>query len=86
MVGVGTSNVNLSSSRHVFTSLIGKDADSWGLSYYGRLYHKGKMEQIPEGHFGQGTIVGVHVDMWHGTVTYYKNRTPLGMYNNNLSK
>ena len=78
MVGVGTANVNLSGSRHAFTSLLGRDAESWGLSYYGRIQHKGHFEEIRGGKFGQGTILGVHVDMWHGTVSYYKNRRPLG--------
>lgn len=38
MVGVGTSDVNLDKYRHTFCSLLGKDTDSWGLSYTGKLY------------------------------------------------
>lgn len=37
MVGIGTSDVNLDKYRHTFCSLLGKDADSWGLSYTGNL-------------------------------------------------
>ncbi|XP_076207038.1 F-box/SPRY domain-containing protein 1-like [Aptenodytes patagonicus] len=33
MVGIGTSDVNLDKYRHTFCSLLGKDEDSWGLSY-----------------------------------------------------
>lgn len=36
MVGIGTSDVNLDKYRHTFCSLLGKDAESWGLSYTGR--------------------------------------------------
>lgn len=36
MVGIGTSDVNLDKYRHTFCSLLGKDSDSWGLSYTGK--------------------------------------------------
>lgn len=35
MVGIGTSDVNLDKYRHTFCSLLGKDEESWGLSYTG---------------------------------------------------
>lgn len=35
MVGIGTCDVNLDKYRHTFCSLLGKDTDSWGLSYTG---------------------------------------------------
>lgn len=37
MVGIGTSDVNLDKYRHTFCSLLGKDPDSWGLSYTGKI-------------------------------------------------
>lgn len=37
MVGIGTSDVNLDKYRHTFCSLLGKDTDSWGLSYTGKI-------------------------------------------------
>lgn len=37
MVGIGTSDVNLDKYRHTFCSLLGKDEDSWGLSYTGNM-------------------------------------------------
>lgn len=43
MVGIGTSDVNLDKYRHTFCSLLGKDEDSWGLSYTGKYaveHHK----------------------------------------------
>lgn len=28
--------------------------------------------------FGQGSIIGVHLDTWHGTLTFFKNRKCIG--------
>ncbi|XP_012866714.1 PREDICTED: SPRY domain-containing SOCS box protein 3 [Dipodomys ordii] len=36
MVGIGTSDVDLDKYHHTFCSLLGRDEDSWGLSYTGR--------------------------------------------------
>ncbi|XP_021107084.1 SPRY domain-containing SOCS box protein 3 isoform X3 [Heterocephalus glaber] len=38
MVGIGTSDVDLDKYQHTFCSLLGRDEDSWGLSYTG-LHH-----------------------------------------------
>jgi len=38
MVGIGTFDVNLDKYRHSFCSLLGKDSDSWGLSYTGEIH------------------------------------------------
>lgn len=77
MVGVGTGDIDLDHYRHTFCSLLGRDGDSWGLSYTGLTHHKG-VKQPFSNKFGQGTIVGVHLDMWHGTLAFYKNKKPLG--------
>ncbi|XP_077172838.1 SPRY domain-containing SOCS box protein 3 isoform X2 [Paroedura picta] len=78
MVGIGTSEVNLDKYRHTFCSLLGKDEDSWGLSYTGLLHHKGDRVNFST-RFGQGSIIGVHLDTWHGTLTFYKNRKCIGV-------
>nr|XP_043906214.1 SPRY domain-containing SOCS box protein 3a isoform X1 [Solea senegalensis]XP_043906215.1 SPRY domain-containing SOCS box protein 3a isoform X1 [Solea senegalensis] len=78
MVGIGTSDVNLDKYRHTFCSLLGKDADSWGLSYTGLLHHKGDKMNFSS-RFGQGSIIGVHLDTWHGTLTFFKNRKCIGV-------
>uniref|UniRef100_A0A3P9Q167 SPRY domain-containing SOCS box protein 3 n=1 Tax=Poecilia reticulata TaxID=8081 RepID=A0A3P9Q167_POERE len=78
MVGVGTSEVNLDKFKFSFGSLLGHDEDSWGLSYTGLLQHKGdKVKFSPR--FGQGSVIGVHLDTWHGTLTFYKNRHCIGV-------
>uniref|UniRef100_F7DSS7 SPRY domain-containing SOCS box protein 3 n=2 Tax=Monodelphis domestica TaxID=13616 RepID=F7DSS7_MONDO len=78
MVGIGTSDVNLDKYRHTFCSLLGKDEDSWGLSYTGLLHHKGDKMSFSS-RFGQGSIIGVHLDTWHGTLTFFKNRKCIGV-------
>ncbi|XP_067291422.1 SPRY domain-containing SOCS box protein 3 [Pseudorasbora parva] len=78
MVGVGTSEVNLDQFKHSFCSLLGNDEDSWGLSYTGHLHHKGSKVNFSS-RFGQGSIIGVHLDSWHGTLSFYKNRRCIGI-------
>ncbi|XP_028842659.1 SPRY domain-containing SOCS box protein 3a [Denticeps clupeoides] len=78
MVGIGTSDVNLDKYRHTFCSLLGKDDESWGLSYTGLLHHKGDKVSFSS-RFGQGSIIGVHLDTWHGTLTFFKNRKCIGV-------
>ncbi|XP_019738957.1 SPRY domain-containing SOCS box protein 3 isoform X2 [Hippocampus comes] len=78
MVGIGTAEVNLEKFKYNFGSLLGHDEDSWGLSYTGLLQHKGeKVSFSPR--FGQGSIIGLHLDTWHGTLTIYKNRRCVGV-------
>ncbi|XP_015255469.1 PREDICTED: SPRY domain-containing SOCS box protein 3 [Cyprinodon variegatus] len=83
MVGIGTCDVNLDKYRYRFCSLLGKDEDSWGLSYTGLLHHKGNKLKFSS-HFGQGSIIGVHLDTWHGTLTFFKNRKCIGVAATNL--
>ncbi|XP_045924782.1 SPRY domain-containing SOCS box protein 3 isoform X1 [Micropterus dolomieu] len=78
MVGIGTSEVNLEKFKYSFGSLLGHDEDSWGLSYTGHLQHKGDKVKFSS-RFGQGSIIGVHLDTWHGTLTFYKNRHCIGV-------
>lgn len=78
MVGIGTAEVNLEKFKYSFGSLLGHDEDSWGLSYTGLLQHKGEKGKFSS-RFGQGSIIGVHLDTWHGTLTFYKNRHCIGV-------
>ena len=50
-----------------------------GISYSGHIYHNGE-SRIYTKKFGQGTVIGVHLDLWRGTMEYYMNRKPLGEY------
>ncbi|CAK6964191.1 SPRY domain-containing SOCS box protein 3 [Scomber scombrus] len=78
MVGIGTSEMNLEKFKYSFGSLLGHDEDSWGLSYTGLLQNKGEKLKFSS-RFGQGSIIGMHLDTWHGTLTFYKNRHCIGV-------
>lgn len=77
MVGVGTANAELHNANEDFCSLLGQDQESWGFSYRGYLQHDGKTCKYGTT-FGQGNLVGIHLDTWTGTLQFFINRKPLG--------
>ncbi|CAG7834217.1 unnamed protein product [Allacma fusca] len=83
MIGVGTDQIDLNGYSHSFVSLIGMDKHGWGLSYSGDIHHAGKSQKYSE-RFGQYAVIGVHLDMWAGTLEFYLNRKPLGIAFRNL--
>ncbi|CAH0715262.1 unnamed protein product, partial [Brenthis ino] len=85
MVGLGTDKVNVVDSQFIFTSLLGKDAESYGLSYTGAVRHNAIIARDTAG-FCRGSIVGVRVDMWRGTLEFYINRKPQGIAFYNLRR
>ncbi|XP_030029088.1 SPRY domain-containing SOCS box protein 3 isoform X2 [Manduca sexta] len=85
MVGVGTSKVNMADSQFKFTSLLGQDAESYGLSYTGAVRHNATVMRDSAG-FCRGTIIGVRVDMWRGTLEFYLNRKSQGISFYNLRR
>ncbi|CAL8123755.1 unnamed protein product [Orchesella dallaii] len=78
MIGVGTDKTDLNKFTHNFVSLIGNDENSWGLSYLGQKKHAGQSHQYAK-QFGQNSVIGVHLDLWAGTLEYYVDRKPLGV-------
>ena len=78
MIGVGTAGVDVDAYRYTFCSILGKDSESWGMSYYGKAQTRGAFKNITGARFGQGSIIGVHLDTWLGRLSYYKNHKPLG--------
>jgi len=78
MIGVGASTVDLNKYKSQFCSIIGKDTDSWGISYFGTLHHNGKTKEYTR-KFERGSIIGCHLDLWKGTLSFYKNGEPLGI-------
>lgn len=79
MVGFGTKNVDLQAFATTFTSLLGKDSDSWGLSYTGNIIHNGLKRQVCKA-FGKGVTIGVHLDMWLGKMSLFRNGNFVGKY------
>lgn len=50
----------------------------FGTAISGLLHHKGDKMSFSS-RFGQGSIIGVHLDTWHGTLTFFKNRKCIGV-------
>ncbi|CAG0879832.1 unnamed protein product [Darwinula stevensoni] len=78
MVGVGSKDLDVSQRLVRYCSLLGQDEHSWGLSHLGEIHHKGKVKKYCQP-FGQGCIVGLYLDLWKGTLSYFLNRKPLGV-------
>ncbi|XP_039753260.1 SPRY domain-containing SOCS box protein 3-like isoform X2 [Pararge aegeria] len=89
MVGVGSGKskltMNTSNLDVKFASLLGQDGESYGLSYKGRVWHNAQFSEDTDG-FGFGSIVGVRVDFWQGTLQFYLNRKPQGVSFYNLRR
>ncbi|XP_049873778.1 SPRY domain-containing SOCS box protein 3 isoform X2 [Pectinophora gossypiella] len=85
MVGLGTNKVNIAENHYNFRSLLGQDAESYGLSYTGAVRHEARVAKDSAG-FCRGTIIGVRVDMWRGTLEFYINRKPQGISFYNLRR
>lgn len=77
MLGVGTEEVNLQSHRFRFASVLGLDEQSWGYSYRGLIQHRNVLKYYGK-KFSQGCIIGMHLDLFKGTLAFYLNRKPLG--------
>lgn len=77
MVGVGTKNVK--TRLETYCSLLGRDCESWGLSYRGYIQHGGVRSKYCGG-FVMDNVVGIHLDTWKGTLQFFVNRIPLGMW------
>lgn len=85
MVGLGTNKVNMAGSLFTFTSFLGRDGESYGLSYTGDLRHNGSVCRDSPG-FCKGSIIGVKVDLWQGTLEFYLNRKSQGISFYNLRR
>ncbi len=66
-----------------YRALLGQDTESWGYSYRGKTQHAGQSQAYALG-YGQGSIVGIHLDTWNSTLSFYRNRQPLGIAYRNL--
>ena len=58
----------------VFSGLDGK---SWGLCYKGTLWHNGICRKYCDPFFQ--SVIGVHLDLYRGTLTFFKNGKSLGV-------
>lgn len=78
MIGVGTADADLSRFRTSFCSLLGKDEETWGLSYFGTFHHAGKSKEYTT-RLERGATIGVLYDGWNGRLSFFRNSKPLGV-------
>lgn len=56
----------------------GQDKESWGLSYKGKIWHNGICKDYCEPFYDAATVIGVLLNLYKGTLTFYKNGASLG--------
>ncbi|XP_051885349.1 SPRY domain-containing SOCS box protein 3 isoform X2 [Pristis pectinata] len=64
----------------------GMDSESWGLSYKGTVWHCGQSRQYTEPFYEKATIIGVDLNLYDGTMAFYKNGLHLGVAFTGLNK
>ena len=62
------------------------DSESWGLSYKGTVWHNGKAKKYCEPFYAQSTLIGVHLDLYTGKLSFYKNGVNMGVAFEGLNK
>lgn len=62
------------------------DLESWGLSYKGTVWHGGQSRQYTEPFYETSTIIGVDLNLYDGTMVFYKNGLNLGVAFTGLNK
>lgn len=85
MFGIGTDRTKLHADS--FTNLLGLDANSWGLSHKGIVWHNGTGVRYTKC-FKENlaTTIGLLFDGIDGTLTYYKDGICLGVAFRELDK
>ena len=78
MFGYGTEETRLHYDNFDYVNLIGKDANSWGLSHKGTIWHNNKSQSYCEAFFDKETIVGVLLNTFEGTIEYFINGKCMG--------
>ena len=55
------------------------DDQSWGLSYKGTIWHNGKSQRYCEPFYNTNTKIGMLLNLYTGTLTFFKNGVNLGV-------
>ena len=81
IIGIATSNFDMESAALSYQSGLGKEeiGESWGYNYQGQMFHKSRIVNNRHPAWGLGSIIGVLLDRWKGTLEYYLNREFYGV-------
>ncbi|XP_014675351.1 PREDICTED: SPRY domain-containing SOCS box protein 3-like [Priapulus caudatus] len=75
-IGVATANSYYQLSHKKF---LGSDGESWGLCYKGTSWHRGVSKQYCNPFYEANTVIGCHLNLYKGTLSFYKNGMLLGV-------
>ena len=84
MFGYGSDSVRLHYDNFEYVNLVGKDAQSWGLSHKGTVWHMNKSKSFCEAFFDKDTIVGCLLNTHSRTLEYFINGVYMGCAFKNL--
>ena len=59
--------------------LAGGDEHGWALNYKGTTWHDGHYTEYCSPFYDANTVIGVHLDLNKGTLSFYKNGADLGV-------
>ncbi|KAL5968375.1 SPRY domain-containing SOCS box protein 3 [Taenia solium] len=77
MFGIGLADVCLTDYSSRFVSFLGLDNKTWGLGFRGQLQHNSHLTYPFGASFTRGDLVGCLLDLWHGKLTFFVNRTAI---------
>ena len=79
MLGYATSKTCLNYENYEYVNLIGNDKCSWGLNHNGYICHDSKTSSFCEKFNEAETVIGVLLDFYKNTLTFYRNNKELGV-------
>lgn len=83
MVGVCTDRFDSTAVCNSFVSALGMDSHSWGYSFHGKVQYQRDWFDCGV-KFGKGSVVGVYIDRYAGTLQFFLNRKSLGFMFTNV--
>ena len=79
MFGYSTSETRLNYENYEYVNLIGNDNYSWGLNHNGNVCHNLKSKLFCEKFAQADTVIGVLLDFYNNSLSFYKNGEELGV-------
>ncbi len=79
MFGFSTEDTCLHYENYEYVNLIGYDNNSWGLNHNGDVCHNSKTTKFCQKFSEPETIIGILLDFYHNSLSFYKNGVELGV-------
>jgi hypothetical protein len=82
--GVGTNTVTQLDATNLMNNSTSRD-NFWGYGSNGTVSHNNQVKQYGP-HFHEGDTLGAHLNLYHGTLEFHRNKKPLGIAFTGLPK